>query len=185
MAEPKDPLGEQSLYLSPAQYLAQRVEHQLNWYGKRSAYNKRWYYRLQFITLLAAAAVPVISLSSGDIRVRFLVAILGAIAATAAGVLSMYQFRDQWLDYRSTAESLKFEKHLFLTRSAPYATQDAFSRFVQRVESIIISENRSWQEKTFDVPRNESDEVMVETADLQAVAPPDPDQSETSLQEST
>ena len=87
--------------LSAEEYLQQRVDNQLTWYSKKSATHKRWYYRLQFITLLSAVAVPVISLSSGDIKVRFVVALLGAIAALAAGVLSMYQFRDQWMDYRS------------------------------------------------------------------------------------
>lgn len=144
-------------YLSAAEYLQQRVDDQLSWYGKKSAQNKRWYYRLQFITLLAAVAIPVISLSSGDFKVRFLVALLGAIAALAAGLLSLYQFRDQWLDYRSTAESLKFEKHLFLTRSAPYNTPSAFTLFVQQVESLIISENRNWQQKGFNLPQEPID----------------------------
>ncbi len=152
------------MYLSAPEYLQQRVDDQLAWYSKKSAQNKRWYYRLQFITLLSAVAVPVISLSSGDIKVRFVVAILGAIAALAAGLLSMYQFRDQWLDYRSTAESLKFEKHLFLTRSAPYNTPVAFSLFVQRVETVIISENRSWQQKSFDLPQEPVDELKEKTS---------------------
>lgn len=153
-----------SMYLSAPEYLQQRVDNQLDWYSKNSAKNKRWYYRLQFITLLAAVAVPVISLSSGDIRVRFVVALLGAIAALAAGLLSMYQFRDQWLDYRSTAESLKFEKHLFLTRSAPYDTPLAYSLFVQRVETVIISENRSWQQKGFNLPQEPIDELKVDSS---------------------
>lgn len=151
--------GSESKYLSVADYLQQRVDDQLEWYGGKSAQNKRWYYRLQFITLLSAVAVPVISLSSGDIKVRFVVAFLGAIAALAAGLSSMYQFRDQWLDYRSTAESLKFEKHLFLTRADPYNTSKAFSLFVHRVETAIISENRSWQQKGFTLPVVSADEL--------------------------
>ena len=149
--------------MSAAEYLKQRVDSQLGWYSKKSATNKNWYYRLQFITLLSAVAVPVISLSSGDIRVRFVVAILGAIAALAAGLLSMYQFRDQWLDYRSTAESLKLEKYLFLTRSAPYDSATAFSLFVQRVETVIITENRSWKQKSFNLPEEPIEEFLHET----------------------
>lgn len=160
--EKSNTAGSESMYLSAEEYLQQRVDDQLSWYSKKSAQNKRWYYRLQFITLLSAVAVPVISLSSGDIKVRFVVALLGAIAALAAGLLSMYQFRDQWLDYRSTAESLKFEKHLFLTRSEPYNTSSAFSMFVQRVETVIISENRSWQQKSFNLPVEPIDELKTD-----------------------
>jgi len=122
----------ESIYLDAASYMRQRVEPQLAWYSRKSAQNKRWHYRLQMVTLLAAVSIPVISLSSGDFKVRFVAAIVGAVAAIAAGLVSIYQFRDQWLDYRSTAESIKFEKHLFLTRSAPYAGAEAFSLFVQR-----------------------------------------------------
>ena len=146
-------------YLSPADYLEQRVEDQLRWYEIKSADNKRWYYRLQIITLFSAVTVPILALLSGDIRVRFLVAVMGAVAALAAGVLSMYQFRDQWLDYRSTAESLKLEKHLFLTRTEPYANDNAFALLVQRIEAIIISENRSWQDKSFDLPQSNASDA--------------------------
>ena len=143
-------------YLSPADYLEQRVEHQLQWYSRRSADNKRWYNRLQLIILVSAVSVPVLALSSGDIRIRFLVALLGAVAALATGIISLYQFRDQWLDYRATAESMKVEKHLFLTRTEPYAESRAFGLFVQRIEAIINSENRSWQGKSFSLPETSS-----------------------------
>ena len=149
--------------LTQTEYLQQRVEDQLDWYSQKSAKNKRWYYRLQFIMLLSAVAIPATSLSSGDMKVRFVVALLGVVAALAAGLLSMYQFKDQWLDYRSTAESLKFEKYLFLTRSVPYDSATAFSLFVQRVETIIISENRSWQQKSFNLPKEPTDESQAET----------------------
>ncbi|NND90490.1 MAG: DUF4231 domain-containing protein [Granulosicoccus sp.] len=136
-------------YLSPADYIRTRVDDQLTWYGDKSAFNKRWYYRLQLVTLLAATAIPVISLSSANPSTRILVALIGAIAAVSTGVLSLFQFRDQWMDYRSTAEALKFEKHLYLTRAAPYQSEDAYSLFVNRIEATIISENRGWLDKSF------------------------------------
>ena len=141
--------------MTPEQYLQVRVENQLAWYSKRSAQNKSAYFQLQIVALLAAVLIPILSLSSGDIKVRIAVALLGGVAALIAGLLSLYQFRDQWLDYRSTAESLKCEKHLFLTRSPPYAKADAFPLFVQRVEAIILAENNAWQQKTFDLAKSE------------------------------
>ena len=65
-----------------------------------------------------------------------------------------------------TAESLKFEKYLFLTRSAPYDSATAFSLFVQRVETVIISENRSWKQKSFNLPKEPIDELQTETPSL-------------------
>jgi len=135
--------------MSPDAYVKDRVDEQLAWYNQKSATNKIWHYRWQIIALVATSAIPILALSSGDVKVRIAVACLGAIAAVAAGVLSMYQFRDQWVDYRTTAEMLKFEKYLFLTGSAPYNDKDSFSHFVNRIESIIIKENAQWRERNF------------------------------------
>ena len=134
--------------MSPEQYLKDRVDNQLAWYSKKSTSNKNWHFRLQLVTLIAAALVPVISLSSSEFGVRILVAIVGSVAAIAAGVVALYQFRDLWVDYRATAERLKFEKYLFITGSAPYGNSDCFSLFVNRVENAILEENRGWHEKT-------------------------------------
>ena len=136
--------------LSPSRYLAERVERQLRWYGDKSASAKRWHFRLQLVTLVLAASVPVLSLSSGDVRVRIAVAVIGALATIAAGVLALYRFGDLWTDYRSTAEAIKHEKYRFLTRATPYAGADAFPLFVNRVESIILQENRAWRERNLE-----------------------------------
>lgn len=133
--------------MSPEQYLKERVDDQLAWYGKKSAANKNWHHRLQLITLIAAASIPVISLSSSEFYVRLLVAIVGSITAVAAGIVTLFQFKDLWVDYRTTAEQIKYEKFLYLTGSAPYQTDMAFSDFVNRIEGIIAQENRGWNER--------------------------------------
>jgi hypothetical protein len=134
--------------MSPQQYMKERVDDQLEWYSKKSTFNKNWHFRLQLITLIAAALVPIISLSSPEWIVRVLAALMGSIAALAAGVVTLYKFGDLWTNYRSTAEQLKYEKFLFVTGSAPYTSQDCFPQFVNNVESIILQENRGWHERT-------------------------------------
>lgn len=141
----KDPAQWNSM--SPDQYLQRRVDDQLEWYSKKSATNKNWHFRLQLVTLVAAALVPVVSLSFTEAGGRFVVAIIGSIAAIAAGVVALYQFRDLWVDYRTTAERLKYEKYLFLTGADPYNSSNCFSLFVNRVENTILQENREWHEK--------------------------------------
>ena len=133
--------------MSPKQYMKERVDDQLAWYSMKSTANKNWHFRLQLITLVAAALVPIISLSSPEWSVRILAALMGSIAAIAAGVVTLYQFRDLWTNYRSTAEQLKYEKYLFLTGSEPYNRDDCFPQFVSNVENIILQENRGWNEK--------------------------------------
>ena len=144
--------------LSVERYLAERVDDQLRWYGDKSASAKHWHQRLQLLTLVLAASVPVLSLSSGDVRVRLLVAVIGALTSVAAGVLALYRFEDHWVDYRSTAEAIKHEKYRFLTAAAPYTGAGAFSLFVNRVESIILQENRAWREKTLEDGEEDGEE---------------------------
>jgi hypothetical protein len=128
-------------------YIKNRVDDQLAWYDKKSTTNKLWHYRWQVIALISTAIIPILSLLSGEMEVRVAVACLGALAAIAAGFMSMYQFRDQWADYRTTAELLKYEKFHFLTGSAPYEKENSFGLFVTRIEAIILKENSQWKER--------------------------------------
>jgi len=59
-------------------------------------------------------------------------------------MLALYQFQENWTAYRSTCESLKQEKYLFLTKTEPYNGSDPFPLFVQRVESILSKERTAW-----------------------------------------
>lgn len=54
--------------MAPEQYVQQRVDDQLMWYSKKSTSNRNWHYRLQLVTLIAAASIPVISLSSANLE---------------------------------------------------------------------------------------------------------------------
>lgn len=39
----------------------ERLEDQLAWYDRQSAYNRRWHMRLKLATLVAAALIPLVS----------------------------------------------------------------------------------------------------------------------------
>ena len=84
---------------------------------------------------------------SGDMWARITVAALGAITAIAAGVISLYQFREHWIDYRTTAESLKHEKYMYQTRTGPYAEDESFALLVERAEALISQENTAWKQR--------------------------------------
>lgn len=57
----------------------------------------------------------------------------------------MNKYHENWIQYRSTAEILKHEKFLYLTRSGGYKNSSAsFNELVERCESIISSENVDW-----------------------------------------
>ena len=43
---------------------------------------------------------------------------------------------------------LKHEKYLYLTKCKPYDGSDAFTRFVERCESLISKEHSQWLHST-------------------------------------
>ena len=67
----------------------------------------------------------------------------GLLAAITA-ILGLYKFQENWLEFRTTCESLKHEKYLFLTKSEPYDQEESFRLLVDRVESLISKENTAW-----------------------------------------
>ena len=135
--------------MTPEEYLENRVEQQINWYDRKSTYNKNWFYSLQIIVLVMSAAVPVVSILSTvfeSIWIRVGIGILGAIAAIATGIISVYQFRKNWIEYRTTAESLKYEKYMFKTKTGLYTESGTFPVFVERIEALISKEHKNWEQ---------------------------------------
>jgi hypothetical protein len=133
--------------MDQAEYLKNRVDEQISWYDRKSASNQRWFYRLRMIEIIAAAAIPLLaSYSAIAVELRILVGVLGGIVAVIAAVVALYQFQENWTAYRSTCESLKQEKHLFLTRTEPYQDSDAFPLFVHRVEGLMAEQRAAWMQ---------------------------------------
>ena len=128
------------------QFLKKRVDDQINWYDRKSQFNQQWYKNLRIAEIVAAAAIPFLAgYFSAEIPViQFIVGFLGFIIAVIAGVVGLYQFQERWVEYRTTCESLRHEKYLYLTKSEPYNLKNPFPLFVQRVESLISVENSRW-----------------------------------------
>ena len=135
--------------MTPEEYLKDRVENQIDWYDRKSLNNKKWFYLLQIIVLAMSAAVPVVSILSivfENMWIRLCIAILGATVTISAGIISICQFRKNWIEYRATAESLKHEKFMFKTKTGPYSKSDAFPVFVERIEVLVSRENTDWKQ---------------------------------------
>jgi hypothetical protein len=146
------PLAATAATLDPADYLARRVDDQIDWYDRKSQSNQSWFKWLRAVEIVAAALIPFLTAlpaaapnaapSAWDMK--YFIGALGVIITVIAGILALYQFQERWRDYRATCESLRRERFLFLTRSDPYNVGDAFSMFVQKVETLLSKENTNW-----------------------------------------
>ena len=134
--------------MTDAQYLEQRVDEQIRWLEGRSAFNQRWFKRLRVLEIVAAAIIPLLAgqatATPPSASFPWIVGGLGAAVAVVAGVLALFRFQENWIQYRATAEALRREKFLYLTRAEPYARAEPFGLLVQRVEAVLGSENAAW-----------------------------------------
>jgi hypothetical protein len=70
-----------------------------------------------------------------------IIGLLSVIIAVSAGLPALYKYHENWIEYRTTAETLKHEKHLFQAKCSPYDNDNSFCKLVQRVEGLISKEN--------------------------------------------
>ena len=127
-------------------YIKERLDDQINWYSDKSKRSQNWFKTLRFVEILAAATIPFLAGYATDTEpeIKISIGILGVIIALVAGFISLNKFQEIWIEYRTTSETLKHHKYLFLTKSNPYNTEDAFQTFVQTVEALISKENSNW-----------------------------------------
>jgi hypothetical protein len=133
--------------MTEQEYIEQRLDDQEQWYSTKSSWNQKWYKRLRVIEVVLAAGIPFFtSLINKDMSfMTYVVSALAFIIAAVSGLIAMEKFQENWVDYRSAAETLKREKFLFLTKTAPYDGPDPFHTLVQRVEEILAKESATWQ----------------------------------------
>jgi hypothetical protein len=129
-------------------YVRDRLETQIAWYDTKSLKAQRAFKWLRVTEIVAAASIPLLAgyVDVSRPNVTLIIGVLGAGIAVIAGVLGLYQFERHWVDYRTTCESLKKEKYLFLTGSEPFDQEPSanYALLVQRVETLVSKENTNW-----------------------------------------
>ena len=132
--------------MNETEYIEQRVDDQIRWYSTKSGWNQKVYKRLRVLEILCASSIPflVSYVTSETVTLKVVVGVLGISVAVVSGVVALYKFQENWIQYRTMSESLKHEKFLFLSKVEPYNTDEPYLLFVQRIESLISKENSSW-----------------------------------------
>ena len=142
--------------ISPEDYIEQRLNDQISWYDCKSGTNQRWFKRLRFAEIVAAATIPFLSgFADKSFQIKITIGVLGVVVAVIASVLGLLQLQVRWIEYRATAESLRKEKFLFLTQTEPYDKADAFHLLVQRVEGLLSKESIEWVQSMMKAPKAE------------------------------
>jgi|ERR1035438_151325 hypothetical protein len=121
-----------------------RLEDQIGWYDRRSVTSMHWYKRLKISEIACAAIIPFLAASSIPGTV-YVTGALGVLVTVFEGLLQLNQYHENWIRYRSTCESLKHEKYIYLANAGPYANIDKpRALLAERVESLVSQEHAKW-----------------------------------------
>ncbi|MFI8421763.1 DUF4231 domain-containing protein [Streptomyces sp. NPDC085479] len=129
--------------MTPQRYVDGRLSQYQEWYDVKATRMKAMHLRMRTVSVVGGALVPVfVNLDAGFARVT--ATVLSVVVVAAVSLESVYRYREQWKNYRSTEQLLGHERVYFETRVGPYrelAEREAFTLLVARVEKAIAQEN--------------------------------------------
>ena len=131
--------------MTQEEYIDERLNQFREWYDKKASSAKKIALRMRAVTVVGAAIVPVlINLKFPGVDITS--TIISLIVVVFVSLETVFHFREQWKNYRSTEQLLAKEYFNFVTAEGPYREKEereAFLNFVDRVENAIASENAS------------------------------------------
>ena len=138
--------------MEDVEYIKTRVQNQIDWYDKKASEFKSKHecintYSIVFTTGGSLFTICGIIFGSLEPWITIIDAIIGVSVAILLSVDKLKKYGELHVVYRRTCESLKRELFLYQTRSSEYQnTEKVFNLFVERCESIMATENRSWMQ---------------------------------------
>jgi hypothetical protein len=118
------------------------LQDQIEWYDRKSGSNQKAFKWLKICTISAAAIIPVLAKTEGMSSVT---AGFGVFIVILEGLQQLNQYHSNWISYRSTCETLKHEKFLYLGKAGAYATvNDPHALLAERIESLVSQEHAKW-----------------------------------------
>jgi hypothetical protein len=123
-----------------------RLEERMANLDAESEINKRLYQYLKLLQLIAAASTTVLAAASAP---PLWTATIAALIVVLEGVQQLFHYHDRWLSFRTTCETLRRERTLFLVRADPYRSdQESLPMLAMRVEMVLadeVSRFHSWE----------------------------------------
>jgi hypothetical protein len=129
---------------TPNDPVVSRLEDQIGWYDRKSRSAQHIFKRIKVVEILAAAVIPFLTGLKFP-YVTLVVGALGVLITVLEGVLHLNQYQQNWTTYRTTCESLKHEKYVYLALAGPYAgVANPRAVLADRVESLVSQEHAQW-----------------------------------------
>ena len=125
-------------------YLDNRYVTQIDWYDSNATWNQRVYKAIQWSVIVLSAVVPVL-IAIGIGWQRWLAVVIAALVSIGTSGLKAFKYQENWINYRTTCETLRKEIYYYKARANNYRnSDDPEALFVERVEALISRENTFW-----------------------------------------
>jgi len=130
-------------------YLNERYYPEIKWYDKKSIRNQKLYRCFQWAVILLSAITPVlvaiVAIEPEAKKTGWYAVAISALVAIGTTVLKTFKYQENWINYRTTCETLKKEIHFYKAGIYEYKdAEDPEGLFVERIESLISRENTMW-----------------------------------------
>lgn len=134
------------------EYLEIRYADQVDWYDKKSIYNKRLADIFQISIIILAAITPILA----ALELKEETILTSALIATLTGIFRYCKFDELWHNYRTICETLMKEKNFYDFKINGYqSAEDPQKLFIEKVEYLISKENTEW----ISIVRKDKDET--------------------------
>lgn len=128
------------------QFAMQYLNISLKYYDKKSISCKKWYAVLILVEIILSAFIPFTTLFFNSFPItKYIVALIGSIITIASSSRAKFSFQEQWVQYRTATEILKYHMMLYKTSSPPYENRDKDELLINKVNEICMDENKSWR----------------------------------------
>ncbi|WP_405148886.1 DUF4231 domain-containing protein [Nocardia salmonicida] len=119
------------------------MEQYQSWYNGKAMTMKSRHFQLRVLSVGGGVMVPAL-VNLPFTGASVVATVVSLLVAASVSLESVFKYREQWKNYRSTEQLLGHEKYYYWTRTGPYEQLDEFTAFkmlVERVEGAIAAEN--------------------------------------------
>ncbi len=132
-------------------YIQNRIIPEMDYYSKRSREYQKTYQRWMTVSIALSALIPVLSIlieENGVIKIT--IALCGAAVTGLNAYLSLKSYKDLWLRYRTTRETLLSALYCYFNNARMFEKENDPRQkdilLVNLCEDILNDENGGWRE---------------------------------------
>ena len=104
--------------MDESKYLKDRFDDQINWYDSKSLFYQKIYRVFHLLLIVSAVSILFIQgyISEKLPALTILSYEIDVLIRTSTDTLSLNKFLENWIFYRTTYETFRHKKYLFLTK---------------------------------------------------------------------